>query len=96
MGRKLAVACVLLPLAVVALSGCGSKVTKGNFDQVKDGMTISEVQGLLGQGEKGSSAGISVPGLTLTGDIYQWKDGDKSITVVFKDGKVVGKASQGL
>ena len=39
---------------------------------------------------------VAMDRVTLTGDIYQWKDGDKSITVVFKDGKVVGKASQGL
>lgn len=95
MGRGLVLAGVVLAVCVIALGGCGSKVTKDNFDKVKDGMSVADVEGLLGKGEK-ASAGISVPGLTVTGEVTQWKDGDKQITVVFKDGKVVGKANKGL
>jgi hypothetical protein len=82
-------------LAGTMLVGCGSKVSKSNYDKIETGMTMEEVEGILGSGEK-ASAGVSVGGLEVTGAVYEWTDGDKTITVVFKDDKVVSKTQTGL
>jgi hypothetical protein len=95
MVRKLVVLAVIASFALAGVVGCGSKVTKSNYDKISDGMTTAQVEGILGKGQK-ASAGVSIAGLSVTGDVYQWKDGDKSISVVFKDGKVVGKSQSGL
>ena len=97
---------VLRVVAAVALSavltGCGSKVSKDNFDKVKDGMTLSEVEGLLGKGKEQSSAsvpgasagGVTIPGASAKGMV--WQDGNKMISVTFVNDKVMGKAQTGL
>lgn len=77
-------------LGLGLLVGCGSKVSKDNFDKIQTGMTVDEVQGILGEGQK-ASAGVSVAGVDVTGDVYEWKDEGTAIRVVFKDGKVVEK-----
>jgi hypothetical protein len=97
--------CLLLP-------ACGnSKVTKPNFDKITVGMTLSEVEAILGKGSKvdegdGSNVAAQV-GVDVTmgagpprktGDTYTWDGkGDKSITVFFGlDGKVKLTKSKGL
>lgn len=78
----------MLSLLAVVLIGCGGKPTQANYDKVQNGMTVSQVEGLLGPGAK--QAGGMLGG--LTGDVYQWKTPDsKTISVTFKDGKVVTK-----
>jgi hypothetical protein len=88
------------------LTGCGkNKVTKANFDKIKNDMSLSEVQEILGEGEKisgesnvGVGAGVDVTGGSGSSPpVYKWENGDKSITVTFnKQGKVVGMTSKGL
>ena len=95
MSQRVLIVGVLLGLLLAGVVGCSAKVSKSNFDKIKDGMTTAQVENILGKGEK-ASAGVSVGGVSLTGDAYQWKDGDKVINVVFKDGKVVGKTQKGL
>jgi hypothetical protein len=36
------------------LSGCGSKVTESNYDKIRNGMTLREVEDILGKGEERS------------------------------------------
>lgn len=93
--RKTLLLCLLAAFVLAGPIGCGSKVSKSNYDKITDGMTMTEVENLLGKGEK-ATAGVSVGGISITGDVYAWKDGDKAITVVFKDGKVVGKSSTNI
>ena len=92
--------CILVGLllgALVAtmLVGCGKKVSKENYDKIQVGMTVAEVEDILGKGEK-ESAGAEVGGIELTGQVYVWKDGEKKVTVTFKDGKAVGMTQSGL
>ncbi len=78
----------LLTLLTVVMVGCSGKPTQANYDKVDHGMTISQVESLLGKGEK------QVAGMLggITGDIYRWKTPDnQTIHVTFKDGKVVTK-----
>jgi hypothetical protein len=93
--RKTLVLCLLAAFLVAGPMGCGSKVSKSNYDKITTGMSKADVEKIMGAGEK-ASAGISVGGLDITGDVYTWKDGDKQITVVFKDEKVVSKTSQNV
>jgi hypothetical protein len=98
---------VLLLVACLMLTGCGRKLTKANFDKVQNGMSLSDVQQLLGKGEKEAGDGSNVAGqfgIALEGggggsknvETYVWESGDKKITVYFRDGKVTSKNSTGL
>jgi hypothetical protein len=64
----------------IFLSGCGSKVTKTNFEKIKTGMSRSEVEGILG------SANRSFDQMGIT--VALWHDDDNAISVMFKDNKV--------
>ena len=88
------------------ITGCGSKVNKGNYDKINNGMTEKEVEAILGTGEEQSSAGVNVPsksiggvnvpGMSMSGKSKVWKDGMKIITIIFINDKVQGKAQNGL
>src|SRR5262249_1136175 len=100
---------LVLLLACLLAGGCAKKVTKANFDKIATGMTLKEVEGLLGKGQKEEGDGSGVPaqfGVDVGGlsvqvggkgiDRYVWESGDKKITVYIKDGKVTGKDQKGL
>lgn len=88
------VLCLLLP-------GCKSKVTKANFDKVTIGMSLEEVEKILGKGAKetgtntGGAVGLALPTTPTVGggDEYKWESNDHSITITFRQGKVVHKRS---
>jgi hypothetical protein len=63
------------------------RVTRENYDRVRDGMTLAEVEALLGPGKEGASAG-NVRVLTWQGGFL----GRRIISISFQDDKVVGKA----
>src|SRR5690242_8465515 len=93
---------VLAPLFAGALflAACNNKVNDQNFEKVKDGMTVSEVQSVLGEGEKDETGGFSIGAGGTMGSsssagssrqTYVWKEDTKQIVIEFKDGKVVSK-----
>jgi hypothetical protein len=101
--------CFLLICSIAVLSGgCSSnsqsnsnKVSKSNYDKIKDGMTEAEVKSILGPPGNETSATVSrtdpKTGTTAqTNRQISWGDGDRSITIDFVDGKVTGKKQQGL
>lgn len=80
------------------LPACKSKLTRTNVDKIKEGMTLQEVEAILGEGTKQSDGagipmqfGINVPAVNTRAETYLWESGDKSITVIFVDGKVKGQ-----
>jgi hypothetical protein len=90
---------VLVLTVCLLLPACGkNKVTKANFDKIKVGMTLAEVEAILGKGKKEEQAGtaaanrftgaIGVQGKLPDQDVYVWESGVKTITVVFVNGKV--------
>ncbi len=95
-------------LAIVCLiAGCESKVTIENFDAIQVGMTLAEVEGILGPGEKQTTATMTISQAGIIGsghnqateDTYLWKeDGPNQpyIVVMFREGKVVSKRHSGL
>jgi outer membrane protein assembly factor BamE (lipoprotein component of BamABCDE complex) len=94
--RRTLVAVLLAGLVLSTVSGCGSKVNQSNFDKVKTGMTRAEVEDILGKPTEESGGAAAIPGISVSGKIATWKDGDKVITVTFANEKVVTKGSQGL
>lgn len=94
---------LLVLLFCLALAGCKSKVTKANYDKITDGMTLKEVEAILGEGSlQGDGSGTAAQfGVHLApaggrGKTYVWESGDKSITVIFVDDKVKFKDSKKL
>jgi len=87
---------LLISAVVVAMTGCGSKISKSNYDKIKTGMTLSEVQGILGPGVEQASAGGVLGKITAAGKIVKWTDGKKSITITFVDDKVKVMTHTGL
>lgn len=79
-------------------AGCGGGggVNEKNYDKVNNGMTEVEVEKILGKpGNKTPDRDLPIPpgGKAL---VYQNKEGDKSITVVYVAGKVIDKTQSGF
>lgn len=56
----------------LVLAGCsGSKINKGNYDRIKDGMSLKEVEDILGKGEEQASVNtggtVDIPGQNVGG-----------------------------
>ncbi len=94
-----------LALGAMVLVGCESKITQENFAKINNGMTLTEVQKILGgAGEEDSSpTGMTISGAGIGGSsresnekTYVWKTDGATIIVVIADGKVVDKRQTGL
>jgi hypothetical protein len=86
----LAVTCSLL------LAGCGSKVSKSNYDKITTDMTEEQVKAVMGEPTEQQSQSAALPGMALSAKKLVWKDGNKAITVDILNGKVAAKASNGV
>jgi hypothetical protein len=95
---------VFAALACALLTAC-AKVNDDTYAKIQDGMSLSKVQSILGEGEKEESAGTSISATGLAGasssamskrQTYSWKDGDKQIVIEFVDDKVVSKRKIGF
>jgi hypothetical protein len=92
-------AALLLPLAA-----CEDKLTQENYDKIKIGMSLYEVEHLLGgKGEMVDRGGMSISGGGIatgsgqtTQQLYEWRKGGKAITVLCTDGKVVQPGKEGF
>src|SRR4051812_26450238 len=97
-------AVVLLSLLSLALAGCEDKITLANFDQIKPGMQLYEVEKILGgKGEMENSTGtdIGASGISSSSkqssqQVYVWKKGMKTISVTVQNGKVVNYSHDGM
>jgi hypothetical protein len=93
---------IVLAALCIPLTGCAkSKVTQENFDKINNGMSLEEVEAILGPGKDAGGDGSLVAGqfgVDVTGGArpsstvrYIWESGKSSITVSFRQDKVVGK-----
>jgi hypothetical protein len=97
---------VLILLVCLLLPSCQSKVNKANFDKVKEGMSLEEVEKILGKGSKetgdGSNVagqfGVAIPSVPTSGggDVYTWESTSNTIRLTFRDGKLVHKQATGF
>ncbi len=73
-------------VAALALAAC-SKLTAENFSKIQAGMTEQAVIQVLGNPTKMESGSF----LGITGSVYIYKSGDKTVRVNFVNGKVMAK-----
>lgn len=98
--HKTTIALILTASLGLGLTGClGSKVTKDNYDKVETGfagMKIEQVKALLGEPTEQQSGGMKIAEVGLDGSTMTWKDGNKSISVIFLNGQAINKTQMGL
>ena len=81
----------LLTMIALALSGChvDNRLTKANVDEVSEGMSKKQVESILGP----PSAIDTTDLILLKKTTYTYRQGQDTVTVVFKDDKVQSKES---
>jgi hypothetical protein len=86
--RYLAVAglpavCTCLILVVLAVLPHSAAITKSNFDRIKEGMTLAEVEAILGtdRGFGGIPAGIKLPTRGHKNEVWGGEEGYAIITL---------------
>ncbi len=84
-----------LAAGLFAIVGC-SKVSQENYDKISTGMSVDEVEDILGSGEVEGGGGVAIGDVELSGKVMHWGDDEKGIVVTFANGKVVSKAKKGL
>jgi len=69
-------------------------VTANSFEKIQNGMTVSQVEAILGSGTKVSETDAG----GMKGEVYQWDGGMMKGTIVgtFMNGKLMSKAQVGL
>ena len=81
---------LLLVLLVVLCVSCGGKrITKANVDEVAEGMSKKQVESILGPPTTVDSKDFPAT-KTVT---YIYRQGKDTVTIVFKDDKLVTKQS---
>jgi hypothetical protein len=116
MQRVLPCLIAIVPIALIPISGCGpsresgppkiesgSKITRPNYDRIKEKMLRAEVEAVLGKGidtppPKGDDLPIgffSKEGhVTIT--YVEWRDAGKKIRIAFFNDKVALREQEGL
>ena len=90
-----------------AAPGTTSQVTKANYQKLKTGMTVQEVEAILGPGTDLPAAGFPPPRTRIqlrmkemveSGDAkaLKWQNGRKMIIVVFRNDKLVATSGRNL
>jgi hypothetical protein len=80
---------VLVLLLVVGVSCVGRRLTKANVDEVTEGMSKKQVESILGPPTTIDNKDFIVMKKTT----YVYRQGQDTVTVVFKDDKVTDKQS---
>jgi len=99
---------VAIVITCAFLSGCSSsKVSKANYDKISTGMSVAEVEAILGPGEvlqksdvaapKINIPGFTMPDMSMSVKTIVWKNGlTKIILVAFMNDKSVEVSKEGF
>lgn len=79
----------LLLLVFVSLSCVGRRLTKANVDEISEGMSKKQVESILGPPTEFDNKDFVI----LKKTTYTYRQGKDTVTVIFKDDKVVEKQS---
>jgi len=79
----------LVVLIFLSLSCAGKRITKANVDEVGEGMSKKQVESILGPPSELDNKDF----LILKKTTYVYRQGKDTVTIVFKDDKVVEKES---
>ena len=97
MNKRIVLCGLLLSgLMLMSVTGCASKVTQENYDKIENGMTLAQVQAILGKGELQTGASSAIGCIFLLSRPVKWVDGDKTITITFVNDKVTTKVQTSL
>ncbi len=81
---------VLVILLVIVISGCvGRRITKANVDEVAEGMSKKQVESILGPPTELDNKDFVI----LKRTTYVYRQGKDTVTIVFKDDRLVEKQS---
>jgi outer membrane protein assembly factor BamE (lipoprotein component of BamABCDE complex) len=81
---------VLVLVMVALLAGCvGRRITKANVDEVAEGMSKKQVESILGPPTELDNKDFII----LKKTTYTYRQSNDTVTIVFKDDKVVEKQS---
>lgn len=80
------------------LISCSNNLSIDNYNRIYNGMSISEVESILGKGKSQASSSFDLGefGGKMTTEVMTWQSGMKVISITFSNGKVEGKAQTGL
>ena len=88
---------LLLLTFVLLIVGCGGNpITKNNYAKVETGMTIDEVESILGPGTEQGSSDACFGGISIDMKSMIWQNKGKIISITFSHGKVKAKTQVGL
>lgn len=100
---------LFLSLVVSACTLINPKITKAQYDRLQTGMTLSQVQDLMGKpGENSAEISLDIPNVSVSPEasnlptaikpaVYQWKNPDgSSMTAIFVNDKLVAKSQVNL
>ena len=79
----------LLILLLLSISCVGRRITKANVDEVAEGMSKKQVESILGPPTELDNKDFVIMKKTT----YVYRQGQDTVTIVFKDDKVVEKQS---
>lgn len=80
---------IIVLLALVTVSCVGRRITKANVDEVSEGMSKKQVESILGPPTELDSKDFVI----LKKTTYTYRQGKDTVTIIFKDDKVVEKQS---
>ena len=81
---------LIVIVVVLAVGGCaGRRITKANVDEIADGMSKKQVESVLGPPAELDNKDFS----TSKKVTYLYRQGNDTVTIVFKDDKVIEKQS---
>lgn len=86
---------LLVAVAMFVVAGCHA-VNKSNYDKIQNGMTVAEVEGILGKGTEQSSVAGAIGNVGGSAKTIKWEKDGKAITVTFVNDKVIAKSATGL
>ena len=79
----------LFLLVFVSFSCVGRRITKANVDEVAEGMSKKQVESILGPPTELDNKDFVIMKKTT----YVYRQGQDTVTIVFKDDKVIEKQS---
>jgi hypothetical protein len=81
----------LMALSIILVS-CGGQINKENYDRISNGMSKSQVEKILGEGDSQAQSTYG----DYSAESMTWSSGMKIISIVFSNGKVDAKSQSGL
>jgi len=80
------------------LVSCSTKINKDNYQKISNGMSVSQVESILGNGESQASSNVDLGeyGGNMSSEVITWQEGTNVISITFSNGTVMAKAQSGL